>query len=344
MQATMDIVQSPIDGPSSSIPVSDLTCGKSLRFTTFILIFILLLAICQLTQAQEMVLQFLRHLLPIISPSHSSSTSGYVMEKVRSDLDYFLPFRQHAPSLANARREIYADVIRLARPTGVGLFNILAFRGVFFGSPFATSDRFKWFHRYQDWERFMIDEKDEATKDGRVEEAYYVKRNCYGRSQKERSTNLLEGYWKQRDLWNMLFDGTTKPTAKQVYHWLTATDNGVTRFRNIGPLSALLICGDLVESGLVLMPSPNEFGELIFSVGRGAKDGMILIGLVKDSVSKDEFCEALESLYLSLQQELTEDEKEVMGFNIVMLEHTLCKIKRLTRGKFTLSKLQLEIQ
>ena len=54
------------------------------------------------------------------------------MKKVQSDLDYYLPFRQYAPSLANARQEIYADVNRLASPTGVGLFNILAFRGVFF--------------------------------------------------------------------------------------------------------------------------------------------------------------------------------------------------------------------
>lgn len=266
------------------------------------------------------------------------------MKKVQSDLDYYLPFRQYAPSLANARQEIYADVNRLASPTGVGLFNILAFRGVFFGSPFAKSDHFKWFNRYEDWESFMIEEKDEATKDDRTEEDYYVKKSCYGRSQKERSIKLLEGYWKQRNSWNMIFNQTTtKPTAKKVYYWLTSLDNGVSRFRNIGSLTALLICGDLIEAGLVLMPSSREFGELIFKVGKGAKDGMTAIGLVQSDVNREEFCEAFKSLDLALQSKLTEDEREIMRYSVITLEHTLCKIKRLMRG-FSLELLVSEIK
>ena len=263
------------------------------------------------------------------------------MKKVKSDLDFFLPFRQHAPSLANARREIYADFDRLASPTG--FFNVLTFRGVFYGSPFAHSDHFKWFYGYEDWENFVMDEKEEATKDGRVEEEYYVKKNCYGRSQKERNTNLVEGYWNQRNLWNIVFNQTTKPTVKQVYNWLTSTDQGLSRFRNIGSLSALLICGDLVEAGLVLMPSSREFGELVFKVGKGAKDGMTKIGLVKEGSNREDLCKALESLDLVLQRELTEDEKNVMGYNIIMLEHTLCKIKRLLNG-ISISLLQSEIK
>ena len=276
-------------------------------------------------------------------PSHSSSTSGDVIKKVKSNLDHFLPFRQHAPSLAKARHEIYADIHRLASPTGVGLFNILAFRGVFFGSPFAQSDRFKWFYQYEDWEHFRIDEKEEATKNGQIEEEYYVKRNCYGRTQKERSTKLIEGYWKQRNLWNSMFNKTTKPTVKEVFDWLTSNDNGVSRFRNIGSLTALLICGDLIEAGLILMPSSREFGELIFRVGRGGKEGMILIGLVKKEAQKEELCEAFQSLDLALQRELTQDEKDAMGYNVVMLEHSLCKIKRLTGRGISLHLLKSEI-
>ena len=33
--------------------------------------------------------------------------------------------------------------------------------------------------------------------------------------------------------------------------------------------------------------------------------------------------------FKALQTELTKEEKDVMGYNIVMLEHTLCKIKRI---------------
>jgi len=266
-----------------------------------------------------------------------------VITKISSDLDFFLPFRQHAPSLANARREIYADLDRLTSSTGVGLFNILAFRGVFFGSPFAQSDRFRWFDQFEDWVRFTVDEKKEATKNGRDEEAYYVKKNCYGRPQKDRSTKLLKGYWNQCELWSKMFNQPTKPTAEEVYNWLTASDAGKTRFRNIGSLTALLICGDLVEAGVVPLPSPREFGELIFKVGKGAKDGMAMFGLVKNDANKEEICEAFISLDLALQHELTEEEKEAMGYNIIMLEHTLCKIKRLTSRGVSMHSILLDI-
>jgi len=183
----------------------------------------------------------------------------------------------------------------------------------------------------------MIDEKEEATKDGRKEEEYYVKKNCYGRNQKERNTNLIEGYWRQCHLWNAKFDKSTPPTFELAYYYLISTkEDGKTLFRNIGSLSALLICGDLVEAGLVPMPSPEELGELIFKVGKGAKEGMSLIGLVKDEVNREELCKAFASLDLALKQELTEDEKEAMGYNVIMLEHTLCKIKRLQKRGISL--------
>lgn len=136
MNAHTDTVQIPVDAPSS-IPVStNLTFGKCLPSSSFIFLF----TIFQLDQAHETILWLLRHLLPIISPSHSSSssTTGKVMKKVKLDLDYFLPFHQHTPSLENAWHKIYGDINQLANPNGVGLFNILAFQGVFFWVALCT--------------------------------------------------------------------------------------------------------------------------------------------------------------------------------------------------------------
>ena len=84
----------------------------------------------KVSPAQNNVLRFLRHLLPIILDSPMTLKAGKVMCKVNEDLDFYLPFRRHAPSLANARRTIYADTNRLANEDGVGFFNVLAFRGV----------------------------------------------------------------------------------------------------------------------------------------------------------------------------------------------------------------------
>lgn len=207
------------------------------------------------------MVKFLRRLLPVLSPSFSPPRDDKLLTKVFRNRDYYLPFRQHAPSLANARREIYADLDRLEYDDGVGFFNILAFRGVFFGSPFAQSTRYRWFNSLDDWEHFQDTESEEANKyEG---EEYYVKKNCYGQSQTNRKLSLLSSYWDQRLLWNDMFNKPDKPTVTQVFRWLTSrftddrTKKTSTLFLNIGELTALLICGDIVEAGILPMPSAN---------------------------------------------------------------------------------------
>jgi len=48
------------------------------------------------------------------------------MTKILPELNLFLPFRQHAPSLANARHEIYMD-IAFPGEDGAGFFNFAAY-------------------------------------------------------------------------------------------------------------------------------------------------------------------------------------------------------------------------
>jgi hypothetical protein len=267
----------------------------------------------------------LKHLLPILSsPSSVPPTTGKIMKKVLSDLDFYLPFRQHAPSLTNARHQIYAD-IDFPGEDGAGIFNVLAFRGVFFGSPFAQSDRYRRFNSFEDWERFQAEGSEVAKMHGKDgdEEKYYVKRNCYGQSQTNRSTKLLSNYWDQRLLWSTTFNQLTMPTITEVHKWLQSS------FPNIGALSALLICGDLIESGILPMPTADEWGGLIYTLKMGAKGGMETVGLITKQASKVEVAEAFKSLDLAIQQELTEEEKKAMDYNVIMLEHGLCKIKRL---------------
>jgi hypothetical protein len=283
----------------------------------------------------------LRHLLPILSPSFVPPSTGEIMKKVLSDLDFYLPFRQHAPSLRNARHKIYAEVDQFPGDDGAGFFNILAFRGVFFGSPFAQSDRYRWFNTLQDWERFRAEGLKVAKDHGKngEEETYYVKRNCYGQSQTLRSTTLLSKYWDKRNLWSAKFDKSAKPSITEVYKWLI----GRSSFPNIGTLSALLICGDLIEADILPMPDVHEWGGLIWSLNMGAKTAMEILGLISHQANKEEVAEAFLSLDSALQHELKEEEKEAMNYNVIMLEHTLCKIKRLTTRGITMETLLQEI-
>jgi hypothetical protein len=261
------------------------------------------------------------------------------MKKVLSELDLFLPFRQHAPSLANARHKIYADADQFPGEDGAGLFNVLAFRGVFFGSPFAQSERYRWFNTLADWETFFAKGTKVAKKHGKdgEEEKYYVKRTCYGQSQTDRSTKLLQGYWDQRLLWSAKFNKPTKPSITEVWKWLRSV------FCNIGDLSALLICGDLIEAGILPMPTAQEWGGLIYALKMGANGGMKTLGLISKQAVREEVTEAFTSLDQTLQQELTEEEKVAMKYNLIMLEHTLCKIKRLTARGISMNTILQEI-
>ena len=289
----------------------------------------------QLTKPQLKIVKFLRDLLPILSPSFQVviPANEKVIAKVSSNLDFYLPFRQHAPSLANARRVIYSDVDRLSSNDGVGFFNILAFRGVFFGSPFAKSNRYRWFNSLDDWKQFKATGSKEA-KNHKGEE-YYVKKDCYGQHQIGRQLSLLSFYWEQRLRWNDIFNKPEKPTVTKVFRWLTSsrtgakTNSSTTLFPNIGSLAALLICGDLIEAGILSMPSTHEWAKSINKMGKGSRDGMMMCGLVKEDCSDEEFCVAFSSLDEALQTELREDEKKAMDYNIIMLEHALCKIKRI---------------
>lgn len=174
------------------------------------------------------------------------------------------------------------------------------------------------------------------------EEKYYVKRNCYGQSQTERSTNLLSKYWNQRLLWSLEFYKSTEPSITDVFKWLTkrvmVDGENVTLFRNIGDLTALLICGDLIEAGILQMPTAHEWGGLIHSLRMGANSAMSMLGLTSNKANKSEVSEAFASLDLALRQELEEEEKAAMNYNVIMLEHALCKIKRLTSRGITLTR------
>ena len=121
------------------------------------------------------------------------------------------------------------------------------------------------------------------------------------------------------------------------------TKKMTTLFSNIGDLTALLICGDLVEAGVLPMPSTREWVESIAKMGKGSKAGIETCGFVGKSCSQDEFCTEFTLLDRALQTELREEEKEAMGYNIIMLEHALCKINRIISASITEEILYSEI-
>ena len=89
-----------------------------------------------------------------------------MLKKIAGRTDFYLPFRSLAPTILKAKQTILSDCNRLS--THEGIFNLAAFRDVFYGSEFAR-DTLCWFNSYEEWLEF----KTNSNK----EESYFVKKN-----------------------------------------------------------------------------------------------------------------------------------------------------------------------
>jgi len=80
------------------------------------------------------------------------------------------------------------------------------------------------------------------------------------------------------------------------------------------------------------MPTKEEMGLLVACLHKGATTGLANLGLIcNKSSSKVDIQNAFIALYNYLDVELTTEEKEAIGFDVLMLEHSLCKYTRLIK-------------
>lgn len=272
-------------------------------------------------------LNFLQLLKPLIIQgvqTHQNSVDKTI-RKVANRIDFFLPFRQKAPMIVKAHQTIYSNQDRLRTPEG--LWNILMYRGVLYGSPYATHD-VRWFSTLGEWTNYLNTSTKE--KDGEKEK-YFVNICAYGFNNGNRSTDCITEYWTQRQRWTTIIE--QNPDVAKVYDFLIGKSNKIDNYkklyRNIGPLAALLICGDLVEAGVLEMPSVRMWAGLIFRVGKGAAKGLIRLNLVPKAYTEDQIYQAFNGLNNFLMEKLSDIDRATMGYNIIMLEHALCKFTRI---------------
>lgn len=289
------------------------------------------------------------------------------MARVAAELDYYLPFRQCAPTMKRAMEVLYSDPNRLL--TSQGLANVLAFRGIFYGSDFAQSDDFQYFNNKEEWDNFYHEkegvlgtkekesavkrreekkqkkagiapkktksakqlEEEENRRKGATED-YFRNMAIYGTSNVGRSTSLFDKYWEKSTSqfwksskpvhWEAFIQ--TNPSPQELYDWLTVAG----RFPNIGDLTALLIVGDLIEAGVIRVSSPEEWGLLVVAVDKGAKKGLKELKLINANAPNRTIVQEFKALNHFLLAKLTQEQKEIMHYNVVMLEHGLCKHPR----------------
>src|SRR5271170_232677 len=213
------------------------------------------------------LLNYLRHLKPLIV--HGTEiylgSNDRLLSRIAKRPDFLLPFRQKAPMIIKAMQTIYSSPDQLRTPEG--FWNLLTYRGVFYGSIYATED-LRWFDSLEDWKVYFDDST--KTKDG-DKEGYYVNICAYGFNNTKRKSENISIYWAECDRWTSFLE--TNPGVKETYEFLlqcrSKKDGSTKVFTNIGRLAALLICGDLIETGVLEMPDVGVWAKLICSVKKG---------------------------------------------------------------------------
>jgi hypothetical protein len=266
---------------------------------------------------------YLRELKPLLLNGFAmyTTSSNRTLRLVAKRPDFLLPFRQKAPTIERALGTIYSDVDHLLTPEG--FWNILMFRGITYGSLYAKDD-LEWVNSDTEWQKYYKTSK--KTLKGN-KERYFVNVCAYGFNNKWRTMDNASSYWAERHSWTSFIQ--KQPKVEELYKFLTGKRVRKAIFPNIGGLSALLICGDLVEAGILDMPTIEEWASLIYTVQKGATYGLQCLALLGETFSKEEVIDAFKTLDTFVLETLTDEDCELMGYNIIMLEHSLCKFTRI---------------
>jgi hypothetical protein len=269
-----------------------------------------------ISNGHSKMIVYLQALKPIAEMGIESQVSSGIplLRAVALRPDKLLPFRQLAPAMRGAMSTIYSEPDRLQ--TRAGLFNALCFRGMFYGSEWAST-HLQWFESYHAWDQYR------ANWDG--PEASFINKTCYGICQAGRDLCHALNYWQGSLDWpKFLGQSRGKGELNRLFKYLRAFDN-------IGDLSALLLLGDLVEGNVLDMPDAFEWGEIVANVKKGAAKGLDKLGLLPPKSKASDIQHAFVALHEHIMANVSMEDRTVMGYNVIMLEHALCKRNRVSK-------------
>jgi len=279
------------------------------------------------------------------APAHLTKN----MEKVWSSPDAWLPFRECAPS---RRRMLESDGPFIAESlcTLAGLFSILIWRGITFGCQ-VVLDHPTRYENLAAWEAIALAHNNDPS--------YLCNINAYTTPNNGRTPDLATDYWtaaqtveedwkklvSDPDLsYTKLFNffiqdkpvvpkppkgGWPKRAPGQLLPY--ACQPGL--FPQIGNLTAHLLAADCHYALIGTPPPADVMGKTIYTLDMGALNGMQKLGLLQDgprnAIPQLEVVEAFKNLYAFLDAELSQDHKKHMGFDLIMVEHLICKYSKL---------------
>lgn len=237
-------------------------------------------------------------------------------EKISKNRDFYLPFRQLAPSKQIILDNPQGPFSPTKLQTREGFFDALIFRLITQASPILLQERHVCFGSPSGFYQITS---------GKAQR-YYC--NPIATGQHNRLSNIphIAEYWEHAVDWNNLLK-RPEVTLQSLMEWLVGNRGNRKRFFGMGNLVGWLLASDYAFAGLVSMPEVSEVGKIIFRINAGSKGGLGLLGF--DVGSPEACAESLSNLWDSIQTHFKPAEIQAMGLNSVVLEHALCKFQRL---------------
>ncbi|KAG2015111.1 hypothetical protein CC2G_008407 [Coprinopsis cinerea AmutBmut pab1-1] len=261
-----------------------------------------------------------------------SITNEGFQGKLIDDADYYLAFREHAPSRVQTRSTIFhSSTIR----TNVGIFSAVVWRGITYRTPFATNHRqvFKSYNDFIDTIRSVVN--DDLTTPTTEDDSYFCRGDAYGSRNPNRSIQNASAYWKTITKRHWPRMAASNPTFQECWQWFRpAKQKDHDRlFPQLGDLGSYLLTADLAYANVCQFPTVDELASAIVELNKGAMNGLKRLGFIRgrERSKKDKVAvvsEALRSLDALIRESFGKDDLNEAGYDLICLEHILCKFQR----------------
>lgn len=259
-------------------------------------------------------ISYLRHLAQLFTIPLSAAVKSpdAILAKVASKPDYYVPFRDSSlPPSRQAAIEAFTSSTLL---TKAGLFSLLAYRAVFYGSEWSKTTAHI-FNNPDDFFNYQLVLDKPNT--------FFENFTAYGTANRHRTVTKLEQLYEGCNEWEEFQQIPQNRTGEKMFEYLMKKG----RFFGVGGLSALLICGDMECAGFITT-EVSEVGKIVELVDKGAANA-----LKENDLVHGQGAGAVESsfvhLYNFLNTNLTNEEKVLMHWNAWMCEFLLCKSGRI---------------
>jgi hypothetical protein len=269
---------------------------------------------------------FLREALAVACEDSSTpATTGSILQQnIRKDSNRLQPLRRHGKDISRMMQSDgpYAPGII---HTHQGFFCAAIFRAITFAAPVVHSHP----------PIFTVDDFQILVKT--LPDKQLVNMKALGTPNPNRNpkkNKIVTVYWEESDRWETWLK-SRKPSFLDCITFIQATKSAggssakkQSIFPQLGGLAGMLLAGDYAEAGLIPMPTITEMADIFYKINKGAKAGLTCMQLLKVDETIEECRTAFKNIYKHVDEEFTDEEKEIMGFNVIMMEHALCKYSR----------------